>query len=267
MVFTQIATHDGQAMNIDPAGNLFVGDSKYDVVYKATPRPDWVRLPWISPSIQYRGAHAIGMEIQAHSPDDPRQVDKVNLKISGGHDTYALRFGNTRYTGFALMLPKATFEAPENDKRILLAQWWQGAPYGPPVRLGITGSNMPGTVHYQFWVLNDDTLGNPSAQPQVAGEGDIPLDAWNRFEVMITPDFAGNGEIAVWLDDKKVVQWRGKVGYTPSAKPYKGANGNTPSPNKAFDVYIGPYRETQARRHQAFYANIRFADTADDARP
>ena len=149
----------------------------------------------------------------------------------------------------------------------MIAQWWQGAAYGPPLRLGIT-SETSNVVSYKFYVMNDNTLGNPSAKALEIGGGEIPFDTWTTFVVLTIPDFTGRkGEVRVWMNGKKQFEWKGKLGYDPSGKPYKGATKDTLHPNKQFDVFYGPYRARQNRQHQMFFDEIKFGDTYADAAP
>ena len=64
------------------------------------------------------------MEILPKEMTDKTETDKVNLRVSSGHDPFALTFGTPRYTGFAVKLPSKAFEIP--DKSLLIFQWWQG---------------------------------------------------------------------------------------------------------------------------------------------
>jgi hypothetical protein len=207
------------------------------------------------------------MEIQRKELTEKGDVDKVNLTLTTGRDPFALTFGTPRYTGFAVKLPSKTFEIPEPGQGLMIAQWWQGAPYGPPLRLAVT-SETTKVVSYKFLVKNDDTLGNPSAPDVELGGGEIPFDTWTTFVVLTAPDFTGQkGEVRVWMNGKERFVWKGKLGYDPSGKPYKGATNDTPNPNKNFDVFYGPYRVRQNRQHQMFFDEIKFADKYADAVP
>lgn len=83
------------------------------------------------------------------------------------------------------------------------------------MRLEIT-NDTTNVVTWKIWVLNNDTLGNPSAQPIVLDGGTIPFDTWTTFVVMLIPDYTGDGQIKVWENGTQVIAWIGKVGYDPS---------------------------------------------------
>jgi hypothetical protein len=128
-------------------------------------------------------------------PHASSDVYKVNLTLSSGNDPFALTFGQKRYKGFALKLPSTGFQIPTGS--LLIAQWWQGAPYVPPVSLHITGDTTS-VVSWELWVFNNDTLGNPSSTPSVVGSGTIPFDQWTSIVVMIIPDHTGACQVKMW---------------------------------------------------------------------
>ena len=249
---------------INADGSLTEDGVTYACIYKPVPQASWVRTPWISPSQAYAGQHSIGLEVDAQTDFSAGAVDKVQQRISSGDDSFALTWGVKRYTGFALKLPSANFQIPTD--RLMIAQWWQGSPYGPPVRLEIT-NDTTNVVTWKIWVLNNDTLGNPSAQPIVLNGATIPFDTWTTFVVMLIPDYTGNGQIKVWENGTQVITWTGKVGYDPSTIPYKNPPAGTPNPNNAFDVFYGPYRNTQDTKQQMFFDEIKFTDTYSEALP
>jgi len=264
--FRHITAEPANGAIINSDGSLTENGVTYPVIYKPVPQASWVRSPWISPSQGYNSGHSIGMEIDAQDPTSSGQVDKVNHRLCSGNDSFALTWGVKRYTGFALELRSATFQIPQPGTKLMLAQWWQGSPYGPPVRLEITSATTD-AVSFEFWVLNNDTLGNPSATPIIIGGGTIPFDAWTTFVVMLIPDYTGNGQIKVWQNGNQIIYWTGKVGYDPSTIPYKNPPAGTPNPNNSFDVFYGPYRDRQPTQQQVFYDEIRFTDTYLEALP
>jgi hypothetical protein len=265
--FRHITAEPTARATIIDAGDLREGGVSYRAIYKPTPRAEWCKLPWICSSEAFRGKNSIGMELQPQPMTDRTDVDKLNLTVSTGRDPFALAFGVPRYTGFAVKLPSAAFEIPEEGRGLLIAQWWQGAPYGPPLRLAVT-SDTTQVVSYRFHVKNDDTLGNPSAKDLEIGGGTIPFDTWTTFVVLAVPDHTGRkGEVRVWVNGEERVAWSGRLGYDPSGKPYKGATSETPHPNRKFDVFFGPYRVRQNRGHRMFFDEVKFADRYRDAVP
>jgi hypothetical protein len=267
-LFRHITGETGSPTNavINSDGSLTESGVTYACIYKPVPQASWVRTPWLSPSQHYVGAHAIGMEIDSSSDPTTPTVDKVNHRLCSGNDSFALTWGVKRYTGFALELPSANFQIPLAGKKLMLAQWWQGSPYGPPVRIAIT-NDTTSVVTFRVWVLNNDTLGNPSSVPIDIGGGTIPFDTWTTFVVMLIPDYTGSGQIKVWLNGTQIIYWTGKVGYDPSTIPYNNPPPGTNPPNNSFDVFYGPYRDRQTTKQQVFYDEIKFADTFSEASP
>ena len=249
---------------INSDGSLTEDGVTYACIYKPVPQASWVRTPWISPTQAYTGDHSIGLEVDPQTDYASGAVDKVQQRLSSGDDSFALTWGVKRYTGFAVELPSANFQIPTD--RLMIAQWWQGAPYGPPVRIEIT-NDTTNVVTWKVWVLNNDTLGNPSAEPIVIDGGTIPFDTWTTFVVMLIPDYTGSGQIKVWQNGTQVIDWTGKVGYDPSTIPYNNPPAGTANPNNAFDVFYGPYRNTQDTKQQMFFDEIKFTDTYSEAVP
>jgi len=241
----------------------------HTIVYKPDLSYSWLNAPWIDTTHSWQGASSIGMEIDPSTADRSISsgVDKVNILIAGGHQSFALTNGVQRYTGFAVMLPSATNDVPTD--RYLFAQWWQGSPYAPPVALDIIPNTNP--IEYHIVVHNTDTWGNPSAVPIVipVPGGNLSFDTWHTVVVMVIPDYYGyNGEITLWEDGQQLVDWQGKVGYDPSVRPYaQPDNPNVAYPNQNLNVYFGPYRNRQNTTQQLFFDEIRFTDTYAEAVP
>ncbi len=252
--------------DIHDDGNLTENGVTYRCIYKPDPPATWVHPPLINSAQHYVGTKSIAMKIDPVASYAAGDVDKVNHRISSGNDSFALGFGVKRYTGFAINIPSTHFQIPEVGRKLMLAQWWQGSPYGPPVRLAITDTPA-NSVTFRFLVLNNDTLGNPSATPIDIGGGTIPFDTWNAFVVMLLPDHTGSGQIEVWHNGTSIITWTGKVGYDPSTIPYKNPRAGTPHPNPKFDVFYGPYRDRQDKKHLVFFDEIKFADTYTEAAP
>lgn len=268
-LFVHITADVSNGASIDSEGNLREDGKNYRVIYKPTPRPEWVRVPWISPSQAYRGTNSMGMEINPTLDYTDKGTDKVNHRITSGSDSFALDFNRAKYTGFAVKLGK--FDAP--SKGLLIAQWWQGSPYSPPLLLGIIPSTNPSDpIRYQFQFRNNETGGNPtSLKPNTIPfhtgvDNTLNRDSWHTFVVYTRMRHAGqpdDGEVRVWHNGVEVIRWFGKIGYDPSRPP----SDRDANPNSKFDVFYGPYRGQQDERHQLFFDEIRFADTFKEANP
>jgi hypothetical protein len=266
VLYRHITAESSAGASIGTNGALTESSVTYPAIFTPSPRETWCRLPWLSPSMAFKGSKSIGMEILPQAVVSGNPVDKVNHRISSGNDTFALGFGVKRYTGFALYLPSANFDIPAPGKKLMVAQWWQGSPYGPPLRIAITDATTD-EVTFRVWVMNNDTKGNPSSVPIDIGGGTIPFDTWTSFVVMTIPNHTAGGEVKVWLNGTQIITWVGKLGYDPTTIPYTGAPTGTANPNPKFDVFYGPYRERQEKRHQMFFDEIKFASTYAEAVP
>ena len=261
---------------VDSSGNLTENGITYPVVFKPTTPPlSWVRLPWISPSQTYVGYHSIGMELDPQNTNaftGDTNLDKVNLTISTGHDSFASTFGNTRYLGFAVEFPSVNFYVPGSPTdSLLIAQFWQGSPYHPPVSLHITSATTD-AITMEVWISNGDTDGNASASSIVVPVGTVPFNQWNTFVLAVTPDYSGTtGNVQLWVNGTQMVNWSGKVGYNPNSCPIPNltlcGTTNYPHPNANFNVYFGPYRNRQYKKQQMFFDEVRFTSTHSEAVP
>jgi hypothetical protein len=271
-LFVRITAEPSNGASIDSQGNLTEAGRNYRVIYKPDPRPDWINLPWITSSEAFQGSHSIGMEIDPTGNITPNGTDKVNHRLSsagsGSRDSFALDFNQAKYTGFAVKLGE--FDVP--SKSLLLAQWWQGSPYSPPLQLEIIPDSNPSSpIRYRFLFRNNETGGNPTPlKPNVIPfnsgvDNTLKRGEWHTFIVytkMRHTGLADDGEVRVWHNGTEVIRWVGKIGYDPSV----ALNGKD-FPNKTFDVYYGLYREQQNKKHQVFFDEIRFATTLNEANP
>jgi Polysaccharide lyase len=235
-----------------------------NVTYSAV-RKGITDIPWISPSQHFDGKHSVGFRIR---PTDGSQgsTDKITYPLVLGNAAFAMPAdGGSGYTGYAIKFPSAQdFQSPNG--KVLCAQWWQGAPYGPPLRMAITGSN-GSHVSYRFWVLNNDTLGNPSAVPIDIGGGTVGYGNWNKFVVYTHWDYNGGGHVSVWQNHNLVLSWYGKLGYDPNTIPYKNPPANAAHPNRKMQIEFGLYREAQSAKHMVFFDEVAFGDSYNDANP
>jgi hypothetical protein len=255
---------------INSDGSLTESGINYPVVFKPVPQASWVRTPWISPSQAYVGSHSIGMEVDSTINPSPTGTDKVNLTVCTGHDSFAPTFSNKRYLGIEVEFPQANFQSPNGaypGGSFLFAQFWQGAPYHPPVSLHVASADANG-VDVQVWIFNDQTGGAPSSTPVVIDVGTVPY-GWNSVVMMVIPDYTGSGQVKLWVNGTQTVAWTGYVGYDPnSTSAYHWGSGQTPVyPNQSFNVYYGPYRTQQETKQQMFFDEIRLTDTYSEAVP
>ncbi|MFI5336647.1 MAG: hypothetical protein ACHQ5A_07675 [Opitutales bacterium] len=195
-----------------------------------------------------------------------RGTDKYTYPlVLGSADFAPAAAGGTGFTGYALRVPgPADFSPPAG--KLLVVQWWQGRPYGPPLRMALTGGD-DHAVSYRFFVLNNDTLGNPSSVSRDIGGGQIPRETWTPFVVWTKFDFQGGGEVTVWQEGRQVFTWHGKLGYNPATIPYRKPAPGSPPPNRKLQIEFGLYREQADQVHEIGFDEVRFADIRADAQP
>jgi hypothetical protein len=193
--------------------------------------------------------------LQYSVPEGTGSKERIENKLSPASDPNALTFGTKRYAGFDFQVPK---DAAAFKSSALFFQEWQGYPHGPPVSLKVNRSQgSPFTI--SLCVRNMDT-GPDSAQPdKVVWTGKLPAGEWHRFVVMTSPDFAQpNGEVKLWIDGTRMVDWKGKIGYDPSV--VQGAQNN-------FDTKFGLYQPEPNNAHSVYFSDVRYSDQYAAASP
>jgi hypothetical protein len=241
--------------------------TSYLTVFKPTPPTSNVHNPAITTNGGYTSNDAFTYEIDPSPVVSATTTEKVDTRVSHADDSTALTFDSVKYLGFALNIPSKNFGAVvgDGDSAVQIAQWWQGSPYSPPLALDLTGESN-GKATFELIAHNDTTGGNPSSVPVMIMTGTIPFDTWNTFEIETTMDYNGSGEVALWENGTKLVDWTGAVGYNPSTIPYNPPTGQ-PNPNQNFDVFFGPYRPTQSTEQIENFDDVRWANTLADATP
>jgi len=256
----------GRGDTIDrTTGNLTESGKSFAYIFKGSPRPSWVLLPY-QDGTTWNGYPAIGLEVQPTGsplPTTDDGTDKVNLTIA------QFPISQDRYYGFAMKL--GNFGSPNQE--ILVAQWWQGVPYSPPMSLHI----IPGTNFLcEMQVRNNNTGGNPNAPAIHIPVGSCMPGDWQTFVVYTRPHYVGSpgtGEVTVWHNDmsKPVADWTGDVGYDPSVPVNtNGTPGQPQSPNlpaSSWTMYFGPYGDHDTINRQTYFANIAVASTMQGANP
>jgi len=259
----------GAGATFDSSGNMTEDGVTYPFIFKGIPRPSWVRLPWLSPSQTYLGYHGIGLEVDpTGSPLPPTdgKNDKAELTFRKGFP-----FQEDDWTGFAMELGLST-DVPSGN--VILFQWWQGTPYGPPLSLMLEPAS---DYSCMFSIRNNATGGNPSAATITLPAGTCQPGVWHTFLVHTRMHYAGEsgtGQLEVYHNDMTtpVIEWSGDIGYDPSQCVLVNGTGACQGgdPNPVFTSYYGPYRDNQPHTVQSFFTNIKFAldqASADPTQP
>jgi hypothetical protein len=246
----------GSTARVDPkTWNLFIAGNEYPVVLKGAPRT--------IPVIIEDGKHGRALRIELDptsglGPDNGR--DKINYTVIKGDNPNAPGFaGQTVFYAFALKLDPNEFMTPTTGISYVVAQWWQGTPFGPPLSLQILpSSDSKANPKINFVIRNDQTGGNPHAKtigllPKYTPA--IERGKWYKFVVGTKFSFSGEAELTVWInnDSREEISWSGSMGYNPSLPAtHLGFSSGTEKPNARLQLYFGPYRD-RMNSTQVFY--------------
>jgi hypothetical protein len=220
-------------------------------------------------SVPGHDGRAIRIELDPTSGEGPDHGrDKINYKVVDGHDSHAPTFdGRTTYYAFSLRLDPDDFQTPTTGRNYILAQWWQGVPFGPPLSLVLVPADSPtDEPKFAFEIRNQDTGANPGARPvAVHSRHYKTLDRgkWYRFVVATKFDYSGDGDLHVWInsDSDEEISWHGKLGYDPSdqASDLGFKTGHTDQhPDSHLELYFGPYRDRMDSKQVYYYDDISY---------
>jgi Polysaccharide lyase len=204
-------------------------------------------------------------------PDDGR--DKLNYCIVSGDSPYAPTFDDrTTQFAFAIKLDQS-FQAPVSGSNYVLTQWWQGAPFDPPLALQLLNSaHLEDDPRIVFAIHNDQTGGNPSAKAVHAypkSVRELVRERWYYFicRVKVSYDARLEGRLEVWINRDPVpgdqdVLSTGNIGYNPrlTAGQLGFTSGNlTAHPNRRMQIEVGPYRDRMPTTQTFYYDHISYA--------
>ncbi|HTX21481.1 MAG TPA: heparin lyase I family protein [Candidatus Aquilonibacter sp.] len=212
---------------------------------------DNVFLPVITTNQHLNGHQkSFYFQMDAH-PGKGTSGEKMFMDVATTTNGYGAKFSRTNTLGFAIRLAKG-FEPP--DENLMLSEWWQGSPYGPPLQLFIK----PGTTQWQL------SCGNGIKTETIPGNT-LEANQWYYFTISVTPNLGPtNGIVKVWQDGKLVIDRSDiPIGYDPE-RPLDPKYGR---PLRAFYVEAGLYRPAQPRQAGAYFDSIRWGDTFEDVQP
>jgi len=234
----RLITGDNTVINSDWTASE--GGYAFAVVQDGTPSE-----PYIS-SAHFTGEHSLAFSVPT---DTSGHKQRVEYKIAQAADADGLHFDNARYAGFAFKLGAAP--AAFTDSAIFW-QAWQGYPYGPPISLKFESSAAP-PFRIKLAIRNMST-GPDSTTPDVEiwSANMIEADTWHTFLIYVEPRFASTGEIKMWIDGTRVLDWTGELGYDPSqvAGAYNG-----------LDIKDGIYQPDSNNGHIFYFDQIVVATT------
>lgn len=157
----------------------------------------------------YRGTHSIAYEVNTSTIKE-----RIEHKFANINDADATLFDVGRYYGFAIKMDPSKWD--DFSSSLIFFQAWQGYPYNPPVSLKfMTQKNSNGDYRVKLAIRNDDT-GPINGTEADAGSTYLSKGVWHAVQVYLKPSYANaNGQITVWIDGTKTMDYTGKIGYTP----------------------------------------------------
>lgn len=181
---------------------------------------------------------------KAHNREGQNSIGFQLNKNEGRIETLIADIPNnkSKFVSFSVFFPK-NYEPPVDWN--LFAQWWQGAPASPPISFELK----PNTKHLEMQIV---TRNGTAEHPNyiVHYNEVLKKNEWIDFTIELKIDDTGGEEgiLKVWKNNKRIVNYHGKLGYI-------NLNSHT-------NFRIGLYRsETNQRRVQAFYDEIKIGNT------
>jgi len=194
--------------------------------------------------------------MSAH-PGTTTPGEKMLINVVKYTDSYAPAWNQTKTIGFEVRLGD---DYKLQSKRMQLSEWWQGSPYGAIAEMFI----IPGTTRWAIGIENTDhntQRGSPAQEIVIQGN-ELKRNQWYKFEIAVKPNYAANGSVQAWQDDRLVGDSHDyAVGYDPSRVVGTGGGG---LPLKGFDVEVGEYRPANTANAEIFFDSIRWGDRYED---
>jgi hypothetical protein len=196
--------------------------------------------PWIS-SEHFAGSASLAFTVPS---DDSGHKERVEYKLLPAADPQGLHFDNARYTAFAMKLEPTP--QPFLGTAIFW-QAWQGFPWGPPVSLKFSAGN---AAPYKIRLaIRNASIGTDSTVPDIElWSGDmIQPNKWYRFIAYVKPRPSGGGNVKLWIDGTKVLDWTGAIGYDPAT---------TPKVENGLDLKAGLYQPDVNNGHTLYFDQV-----------
>lgn len=150
---------------------------------------------WIEPKLSRKGNNS--MAFQLHPGESRKETIVTDIPNN-----------SIKYIAFSVYFP-SNYKIP-NDWN-LFAQWWQGSPASPPVAFQIE----PNIDDFRLNIITrNGTSKNFNRVSNYSGL--IEKDEWVDFIIKLRVDDkkGDNGLLKVWKNNKLIVDYKGKLGYT-----------------------------------------------------
>jgi hypothetical protein len=207
---------------------------------------------------KYRGSRSLRTLINSSTGDK----DRVEFRAIHGDKTHALKFGQTRFFGYAFRID-GTSQPPSGWFH--LSQVWQrhdGTIPADKDRVPFTLSFQTGKSSFNLEAHARRKIGETIALPWI-GSREVSKDVWHTLIFEFAPNHAnmsGSGRIKIWLNNSLKVDWVGDWGQPPET-------GSGWSINDEMDIRCGIYRQAQAKKHLFYFDQVKVNTSKAAATP
>ncbi len=158
---------------------------------------------------------------------------------------------SVRWYRFEIYLPP---DFPTEDTRLVLAQWhgsdkkYLGEPARSPV---MAFRYKSGSFYINLRHSTERIVRSPDTVPvtELFKISPFPLNAWNDFIVHANWSFDAGGWINIWWNGRRIVQYRGPVGYNDDLGPY---------------FQFGLYRDDTDKTYVSYMKQIKMGSQPED---
>lgn len=190
---------------------------------------------------RHPAGHSIRFELRNgeawNRPSDPSFRAEIDT------DDY-VAIGSVQWYGFSLYVPR---DFPSEDNRCVMGQWHNKAKAqigeadkSPAVAQRFRKGRFYVTVRHsdQRVVTDPDAV----AEKVVFETRELPLGKWNDFVYQIKWSFRQDGFINAWLNRRRIIAYRGPVGYNDEIGPTFKFGLYRDDSAKTYVVYFDEYR-------------------------
>jgi hypothetical protein len=217
--------------------------------------------PSFSSSVVYRsGGRSLVLKV---SPSTTTDNERSELRAIHGEDANGLRFGQTRYFGYAFRIDGGVSQRPTDW--LHLTQVWQRKSGTLPDTLNKVPFTMSIKGGQSNWQL--EAVARAANYPQktltISGSNVIATNTWHTLVYRFSPNHhnqSGSGRIQVWLNGTLKIDWTGDWGTIPQT-----VDGG--SVLDQFDIRCGIYRASENTTQQFYFDNVRVGEAYSEVTP
>lgn len=150
---------------------------------------------WIEKNYYRKGKNSLGYKLNSNE----QRIETMIADIPNN---------KTKFIKFSVFFPK-NYQIPEDWN--IFAQWWQGSPASPPISFEI----VPQTTDFKMRIVTRDGK-TKNFNTRILYNDKIERNKWIDLVVELKVDDTGksNGVLRVWKNNKQILNYKGKLGYT-----------------------------------------------------